>query len=50
MKNQLSAAGANNIKVASVTDFAAGQKIPIDTGANRETAVIAADALMPLSP
>jgi hypothetical protein len=36
-----SAAGANNIKVASVTDFAAGQKINIDTGANRETAVIA---------
>jgi hypothetical protein len=35
-----SAAGANNIKVASVADFAAGQKIIIDTGANRETAVI----------
>jgi hypothetical protein len=37
-----SAAGANNIKVASVGDFTAGQKIVIDTGANRETAVIAA--------
>ena len=36
-----SAAGANNIKVASVADFAAGQTITIDTGANRETAVIA---------
>ena len=36
-----SAAGANNIKVASVADFAAGQKILIDVGANPETAVIA---------
>jgi hypothetical protein len=36
-----SAAGANNIKVASVADFAAGQTINIDMGANRETAVIA---------
>ena len=36
-----SAAGANNIKVASVADFAAGQTIIIDSGANRETAVIA---------
>jgi len=36
-----SAAGATNIKVASVADFAAGQTIIIDTGANRETAVIA---------
>ena len=36
-----SAAGANNIKVASVADFAAGQTINIDTGANRESAVIA---------
>ena len=36
-----SAAGANNIKVASVADFGAGQTIIIDTGANRETAVIA---------
>jgi len=35
------AAGANNIKVTSVADFAAGQTIPIDTGANREMAVIA---------
>jgi len=36
-----SAAGANNIKVASVADFAAGQTIMIDTGANLESAVIA---------
>ena len=36
-----SAAGATNIKVASVADFAAGQTILIDTGANLETAVIA---------
>jgi hypothetical protein len=36
-----SAAGATNVKVASVADFAAGQTIMIDTGANRETAVIA---------
>jgi hypothetical protein len=36
-----SAAGVNNIKVATVADFSAGQTIIIDTGANRETAVIA---------
>jgi len=36
-----SAAGATNLKVASVTDFAAGQRIGIDTGASLETAVIA---------
>jgi hypothetical protein len=36
-----SAAGAANIKVASVADFAAGQTIMIDTGASLETAVIA---------
>jgi non-reducing end alpha-L-arabinofuranosidase len=36
-----SAAGATNIKVASVADFAPGQAITIDTGANTETAVIA---------
>jgi hypothetical protein len=36
-----SAAGATNIKVVSVADFAAGQTIKIDTGANLETAVIA---------
>ena len=36
-----SAPGANNIKVASV-DFGPGQTIIIDTGANRESAVIAA--------
>src|SRR6185295_8371430 len=35
------AAGATYIKVASVADFAAGQTITIDTGANIETAVIA---------
>ncbi len=35
------AVGANNIKVSSVADFAAGQKILIDPGANLETAVIA---------
>ncbi len=35
-----SAAGATNIKVADAVDFAAGQTIIIDTGANRETAVI----------
>jgi hypothetical protein len=36
-----SAAGATNIKVASVADFAAGLTISVDTGAGRETAVIA---------
>ena len=36
-----SAAGATNIKVASVADFAAGQTITIDSGASLETAVIA---------
>ncbi len=36
-----SAAGADNIKVTSVADFAAGQTIIIDTGENRETGVIA---------
>jgi hypothetical protein len=36
-----SAAGANNIKVASVAGFNAGQTVTIDTGANLETAVIA---------
>jgi hypothetical protein len=36
-----SAAGATNIKVASVADFVAGQTILIDTGADLETAVIA---------
>jgi non-reducing end alpha-L-arabinofuranosidase len=36
-----SAAGATNIKVAGTADFAAGQTIIIDTGANRETTVIA---------
>jgi hypothetical protein len=35
------AAGVTNIKVTSVADFAAGQTIMIDTGANLETAVIA---------
>jgi hypothetical protein len=37
-----SAAGANNIKVANVADFGAGQTIVIDTGADLETVVIAA--------
>jgi hypothetical protein len=36
-----SAAGATNIKVASVADFAAGQTIIVDTGADAENAVIA---------
>jgi hypothetical protein len=36
-----SAAGANNIKVASAADFGASQTIMIDTGANLEKAVIA---------
>jgi len=36
-----SAAGATNIKVASVTDFVAGQTIIVDTDASLETAVIA---------
>jgi hypothetical protein len=36
-----SSAGATNIKVASVTDFAAGQTVMIDSGANQETATIA---------
>jgi hypothetical protein len=36
-----SAAGATNIKVASVSDFVAGQTIQIDTGAGVETAAIA---------
>ena len=36
-----SAAGVNNIKVDSVADFASGQTITIDAGANRESAVIA---------
>jgi non-reducing end alpha-L-arabinofuranosidase len=34
-------ASADNIKVTSVADFGAGQTIMIDTGENRETAVIA---------
>ena len=36
-----SAAGASNIKVASVEGFQTGQSIMIDAGADRETAVIA---------
>jgi hypothetical protein len=36
-----SAAGATNIKVASVADFAAGQKLIVDSGANSEMAAIA---------
>jgi hypothetical protein len=34
-------AGTTNIKVSSVADFRTGQQVMIDTGANRETAVIA---------
>jgi non-reducing end alpha-L-arabinofuranosidase len=37
-----SAAGATNIKVASVADLSPGQTLVIDTGTNRETAVITA--------
>ena len=36
-----SVAGTTNIKVASVADFAAGQTITVDTGGDRENAVIA---------
>ncbi len=36
-----SAVGQSNIKLTSVAGFAAGQKVVIDGGANRETAVIA---------
>jgi hypothetical protein len=36
-----SVAGATNIKVGNVADFAAGQTIVVDTGADAETAVIA---------
>jgi hypothetical protein len=36
-----SAAGATNIKVAGVAEFAAGQTIAIDTGANLETGIVA---------
>ena len=37
-----STTGSNNIKVASVADFTLGQKLVIGTGANSETAIIAA--------
>jgi hypothetical protein len=37
-----SAAGTNNIKIAGVAGFVAGQTVMIDAGANLETAVIAA--------
>ncbi len=37
----VSAAGATNIKVTSIKGFDVGQTIFIDTGANRESAVIA---------
>ncbi|MEO5926278.1 MAG: arabinofuranosidase catalytic domain-containing protein [Bryobacteraceae bacterium] len=36
------ASGANNVKVASVADFSAGQRLTIDAGAAAEIAVIAA--------
>ena len=35
-------AGSSNVKVASVTNFVASQTIAIDTGANKELAVVAA--------
>jgi hypothetical protein len=35
------AAGGNNLKVGSVAELSAGQKVFIDAGTNRETAVIA---------
>jgi hypothetical protein len=35
------AVGSNNIKVASVADFAPGQTIVIDAGVNQETAIVA---------
>jgi hypothetical protein len=35
------AVGANNIKVASVADFAPGETIVIDTGVNQEIAIVA---------
>jgi hypothetical protein len=38
----ISASGATNIKVSSVEGFRAGQKVLVDSGANLETAVIAA--------
>ncbi|HEY6446872.1 MAG TPA: arabinofuranosidase catalytic domain-containing protein [Acidobacteriaceae bacterium] len=41
MLGAASAVGATSIKVASVDDFAAGQTVVIDQGANRETAQIA---------
>ena len=41
MLSAASAAGATNIKVASVEGFEAGQTIRVDTGANLETATIA---------
>lgn len=37
---QGAAAGASNIKVAGVADFAPGQSVLVDTGANMETATI----------
>ncbi len=36
-----SAAGATNIKVGSVADFSAGQRIIVDSGANQESVTIA---------
>src|SRR6185503_8022089 len=35
------ASGATNIKVADVSEFGVGQTIQIDSGANRESAVVA---------
>ncbi|MEO8314191.1 MAG: hypothetical protein ABI645_05295 [Pseudomonadota bacterium] len=39
--------GANNIKVSSLADFRAGQKIVVDSGVNREAAVIATPGTFP---
>ncbi len=36
-----SVAGANNLKVANIADFATGQTIFIDSGANQESALVA---------
>jgi len=36
-----SPSGSNNLKVSSVNDFAPGQTILIDTGANQESAIVA---------
>jgi hypothetical protein len=40
--SQATGAGATNLKVAGVADFAAGQTVTVDSGANAESGVIAA--------